>query len=145
MEMPAELSKYIQDFIRPVPKPATEMIGEIYNYFTDLEQHIYNQFYYKIGMVMHIKHKTYQIVDIRNKSIYLRCMHAPYAVKKYVKSALNIKYLEDKTIMVKRYIRTCNMVTLTWSYLCERTDPTTKNFHKMIILKKYNKFWTSYI
>ena len=145
MEMPIELSKYIQDFIRPKTKPNTELIGEIYNYFTDLEQLIYNRFQYKVGMVLCMKKKSYQIIDIRKKSIYLRCMHAPYSVKKYVKSALNIKNLEEKTLMVKRYIRTCNMVTLTWSYLCERTDQTTKNFHKMIILKKYNKFWFSYI
>jgi len=143
--MPLELSKYIQDFIRPKTKPTTELIGEIYNYFTDLEQLIYNQFHYKVGMRFVIKRKTYEIVDIRNKSIYLRCMHAPYTLKKYVKSALNIKNLEDKTLMVKRYIRTCNMLTLTWAYLCERTDLSTKNFHRMIILKKYNKFWFSYI
>jgi hypothetical protein len=145
MEMPIELSKYIQDFIRPIAKPVTDIVGEIYNYFTDLEQLIYNRFQYKVGMILCMKRKSYQIVEIRNKSIYVRCLHAPYSVKKYVKSALNIKNLEDKTIMVKRYIRTCNMVTLTWSYLCERADPTTKNFHKMIILKKYNKFWFSYI
>lgn len=145
MEMPSELSKYIQDFIRPIAKPVTEVVGEIYNYFTDLEQLIYNRFHYKVGMIICMKRKSYIIVEIRNKSIYLRCMHAPYVVKKYVKSALNIKNLEDKTTMVKRYIRTCNMISLTWSYLCERTDQTTKNFHKMIILKKYNKFWFSYI
>ena len=145
MEMPSELSKYIQDFIRPIAKPVTEVVGEIYNYFTDLEQLIYNRFHYKVGMIICMKRKSYIIVEIRNKSIYLRCMHAPYVVKKYVTSALNIKNLEDKTTMVKRYIRTCNMISLTWSYLCERTDQTTKNFHKMIILKKYNKFWFSYI
>lgn len=145
MDMPTELSKYIQDFIRPIAKPVTEVVGEIYNYFTDLEQLIYNRFHYKVGMVICMKRKSYIIVEIRNKSIYLRSMHAPYSIKKYVKSALNIKNLEDKTTMVKRYIRTCNMVSLSWSYLCERTDQTTKNFHKMIILKKYNKFWFSYI
>jgi hypothetical protein len=145
MEMPSELSQYIQDFIRPTKKPVTELVGEIYNYFTDLEQYIYNRFQYKVGMVLCMKRKSYIIVEIRNKSIYLRCMHQPYSIKKYVKSALNIKNIEDKTPLVKRYIRTCNMITLTWSYLCERTDLTTKNFHKMIILKKYNKFWFSYI
>jgi hypothetical protein len=144
MEMPEVLSKYIQDFIRPV-KPKTELIGEIYNYFTDLEQIIYNKFEYKIGMQLRIKHKTYIVVDIKNKSIYLKCMQQPYNNKKCVKSALNIKYLESNHIIVKRYKRVCNMVVLTWKYLCERTDITTKNFHKMIILKKYNKFWGSYI
>ena len=143
MYMPEELSKYIQDYIRP-NKPKTELIGEIYNYFTDLEQFIYNKFEYKVGMQLRIKHKTYIIVDIKNKSMYLRCTQS-YQIKKYVKSSLNIKYLESNHIMVKRYKRVCNMVTLTWSYLCERTDPVTKNFHKMIILKKYNKFWSSYI
>ena len=145
MEMPTELSKYIQDFIRPTPKPVTELVGEIYNYFTDLEQLIYNRFNYKVGMILCIKHKSYTIISINGKSIYLRCMQQPFAIKKYVKSSLNMKHLENKTLMIKRYIRTCNMVTLTWSYLCERTDLTTKNFHKMIILKKYNKFWFSYI
>ena len=143
MDMPEELSKYIQDFIRPV-KPKTELIGEIYNYFTDLEQIIYNKFEYKVGMQLRIKHKTYIIVDIK-KSIYVKCTQAPHVVKKYVKSTLNIKYLESNHIMVKRYKRVCSMITLTWSYLCERTDMTTKNFHKMIILKKYKKFWGSYI
>ena len=144
MEMPEVLSKYIQDFIRPI-KPKTELIGEIYNYFTDLEQIIYNKFEYKIGMQLHIKQNTYIIVDIKKKSIYLKCMQKPHKSKKYVKSALSIKYLESNHIIVKRYKRVCNMVTLTWKYLCERTDDTTKNYHKMIILKKYNKFWTSYI
>jgi hypothetical protein len=143
MEMPEVLSKYIQDFIRPHPKPRTEIVGEIYNYFTDLEQYIYNLFNYQVGMRLCMKHKTYEIVDIRKKSIYLRCMHAPYSITKYVKSSLNIKNIEDKTILVKRYIRTSNMIKLTWSYLCNRSNDT--NFHKMIIVKKYNKFWFSYI
>lgn len=144
MEMPEELSKYIQDFIRPI-KPKTELIGEIYNYFTNLEKFIYNKFEYKVGMLLYIKHKSYIIVDIKKKSIYLKCTQSPHELKKYIKSTLNIKYLESNHIMVKRYKRVCNMVKLTWSYLCERTDLTTTNFHKMIILKKYNKFWSSYI
>jgi len=98
-----------------------------------------------VGMILSMKGKTYEIIEIKKKSIYLRCMVTPFKVTKYVKSALNIKNLENKTLMVKRYSRACKMVTLTWTYLCQRTDPITQNFHKMIILKKYNKFWTSYI
>ena len=57
--MPSELSKYIQDFIRPY-KPVTEDIKIIYQYFVELEQRMGEQFRYKIGMTLKIKDKQYK-------------------------------------------------------------------------------------
>ena len=136
--MPSELSKYIQDFIRP-HKPLTQDIDVIYNYFLELERTMSERFRYKVGMMITIKDRLYQIIRTNDK--YSILMSSKGVLRRYQNTSLHIRRIENKTIFVKRYIRTSNMVKLTWSYLCEQKDA----FHKMIILKKYNKFWTSYI
>jgi hypothetical protein len=138
MDMPSELSKYIQDFIRP-HKPLTQDIDVIYNYFLELERTMSERFRYKVGMMITIKDRLYQIIRTNDK--YSILMSSKGVLRRYQNTSLHIRRIENKTIFVKRYIRTSNMVKLTWSYLCEQKDA----FHKMIILKKYNKFWTSYI
>jgi hypothetical protein len=138
MDMPSELSKYIQDFIRP-HKPTTQDIDVIYDYFVELERIMREQFCYKVGMMISIKERLYQIIKTTDK--YSMLMNSKGVVRRYQNTTLRISRIENKTIFVKRYIRTSNMMKLTWRYLCGGKDP----FHKMIILKKYNKFWTSYI
>ena len=135
--MPSEVSKYIQDFIRP-RKPFTDEIDVIYDYFLHLEHTMYERFYFKIGMKFTIKDKVYEIIKTNKKYSILK---STKRLRRYQNSKLNIRQIENKTIFIKRYIRTMNMVQLIMSYLCYGEDA----FHKMIILKKYKKFWTSYI
>lgn len=136
--MPSVLSEYIQDFIRP-RKPVTDDIEVIYDYFVELEQKLCLRFQFKVGMLLHIKNRSYKI--IKTSENYVTLIGDKGVVRVYKKNTINIRVIVDKTIFIKRYIRTLNMVKLIWSYLCEGKDP----FHKMIILKKYKKFWTSYI
>jgi len=138
MDMPLELSKYIQDYIRP-RKPVTEDINVIYDYFVDLENMMYEIFHYKVGMMISIKDRLYQIIKTSDK--YSILMNSKGVIRRYQNKSLNIRRIENKTIFIKRYIRTMNMVRLIWSYLCDGQD----NFHERLILKKYKKFWTSYI
>ena len=137
--MPLELSKYIQDFIRPY-KPVTDDVKEIYDYFLELEQRMGLQFHYKVGMTLSIRQKKYNIVQTSARQSTL--MSEKGIVRKYKNYSLNMRCIDNKSIFIKRYIRTANMVILTWKYLCEQVD---NPFYKMIILKKYKKFWTSYI
>jgi hypothetical protein len=136
--MPLELSKYIQDYIRP-RKPVTEDINVIYDYFIDLENMMYERFRYKVGMMISIKDRLYKIIKTNDK--YSTLVSIKGVIKKYQNKLLNIRRIENKTIFMKRYIRTMNMVQLIWSYLCAGQD----SFHERLILKKYKKFWTSYI
>ena len=136
--MPLELSKYIQDYIRP-RKPVTEDMNIIYDYFIELENRMYQQFRYKVGMVISIKDRLYKIIKTNDK--YSTLVSIKGVIKKYQNKLLNIRRIENKTIFMKRYIRTMNMVQLIWSYLCAGQD----SFHERLILKKYKKFWTSYI
>lgn len=136
--MPLELSKYIQDYIRP-RKPVTEDMNIIYDYFIELENRMYQQFRYKVGMMISIKDRLYKIIKTNDK--YSTLVSIKGVIKKYQNKLLNIRRIENKTIFIKRYIRTMNMVQLIWSYLCAGQD----SFHESLILKKYKKFWTSYI
>ena len=137
MDMPSELSKYIQDFIRP-HKPVTENIKEIYEYFVELEQRMGEQFRYKVGMTLKIKDKQYNVIKTDKFQTTLQSEKG--VSKKYRNFSLNMRCIDNKSIFIKRYIRTANMVILIWKYLYRECP-----FNRMIILKKYKKFWTSYI
>ena len=135
--MPSELSKYIQDFIRPY-KPVTEDIIEIYDYFLELEKRMSEQFRYKVGMTLHIHKSKYNVVKTDKYQTTLQ--NEKGVSKNYRNYSLNMRCIDNKSIFIKRYIRTANMVILTWKYFYKKCP-----FDKMIILKKYKKFWTSYI
>ena len=135
--MPSELSKYIQDFIRP-HKPVTEDIKVIYEYFLELEQRMGEKFQYKVGMTLIINDKKYNVIKTDKYQTTLQNQKG--VSKKYRNFSLNMRCINNKSLFIKRYIRTANMVILIWKYLYKECS-----FNKMIILKKYKKFWTSYI
>ena len=147
MQMPDEVGKYIQDFLRPTQPKLFETYDEftdMYDYFIDLRYKYLpkSKFKYNIGMIFTYKNKEYIIENVSKSFIYS-------GIKKYKKDSkiFNLSNLENKSERLKGYFKVCRMLNLMDNYLClpRYADKEVRDFYKKRVNRNYKKFWTGIV
>ena len=150
MQMPDEIGKYIQDFIRPTQPNSfndTYDYAELEDYYEDLKRKItliINKFVITPGMVFIDNTNEYLIKEVSRNKITIETSGITKIVKRNDRK-LNLVNLENKPESIKRFYKINRMLKLIQTYLClpKNTDLTVFEFYKKMIRRKHKRFWTN--